>query len=358
MSADSTRQLRNSSDRVMQSAVKQILGPSVLLIVSNGTRLVSELLACRPEVRWDIFTLEHFLLTSLCDQLESESAEQLAASIQLHCNPDLPPGLFDTVLLPTSAGGAAELTRDLLQQAVNCIKTNGRLIVSTDNAKDTWLLKQLKTICGRVTVEQHTEGVCYIARRRPQPAKQKDFNAEFAFRDGERLVWCHSRPGVFSHRKLDGGARALVRSLDSLAGRPQPKRIAEIGCGCGAVATAAALRWPQAEVLAVDSHVRAVQSTETTAARNDVTNLTTMLSCHAVLPDEGKWDLYLANPPYYSDYRISELFLQSAAASLRPEGRIHLVTRLTDWHESRMRELFTNIEVRRIGEYDVIIGTS
>jgi len=356
MTSNEPPRLRNASDRVILNSVDRILGPSVLLILQNGTRLVSELIRSCTNVSWDVFTLEHFLLTSLLDQMQQAENELPDVAVELHCAPDPPPGQWDTIILPTTAGGAAELTRDLLQSAADRVKPNGRVIASSDNSKDSWLLLQMKSIFGRVTVEKQKDGVCYIARSRPKPAKRKEFRAEFAFRDQDRLIYCHSRPGVFSHRKVDGGARSLIRSLDLLPDDVAPRQIVDMGCGCGSVSTAAALRYPAAQVLAVDSQVRAVESTEATAQRNGVGNLQVMLSCHGVIPNEGEWDLYLTNPPYYSDYRISELFLQSALASLRPGGRLHLVTRLTDWHMERVSELFEDVQSENIGEYDVIMA--
>ena len=354
METESRRPLKSATDRVLLNFADRILGPSVLLILQSGTRLAGELIRTCPTITWDIFTFEHLLLTSVVEQMEQDEDLPADCQVELHCAPDLPDGPFDTVVLPTLSRGAAELTRDLLQDAAERVKPNGRVIVSTDNPRDSWLLKQLKAIFGRVTIEKQQEGICYIARRRPEPAKRKNFTAEFAFRDGERLIHCHSRPGVFSHRKVDGGARSLIRSLDRLPDGFSPQKIVEMGSGCGAVAVAAALRFPDASVLAVDSHVRAVEATQATAVQNGVTDLNVMLSCTAVLPDPGQWDLYLTNPPYYSDYRISELFLQSARESLRPGGRLHLVTRLTDWHSERILELFDDVQSEHIGEYDVI----
>jgi 16S rRNA G1207 methylase RsmC len=354
-SADPPR-LRNAADRVILDSIDRILGPSVLLVLQNGTRLATELIRSTTGFAWDVFTLEHFLLTSLLDQIHQNDNGPPDAAIELHCAPDLPAGEWDTVIVPTTAGGAAELTRDLLQDAADRVKQNGRVVVSTDNSKDTWLLKQLKSIFGRVTVEKQDDGICYIARRRPEPTKRKEFRAEFAFRDHDRLIYCHSRPGVFSHRKVDGGARSLIRSLDLLPDELDPRKIVDMGCGCGSVAAAAALRYPESQVLAVDSQVRAVEATEATAKANGVNNLRVMLSCHGVVPDEQRWDLYLTNPPYYSDYRISELFLQSALSALRPGGRLHLVTRLTDWHVERVSELFEDVQVETIGEYNVIMA--
>ena len=354
---------RGASDRLILGAINEIRGPDVLMVLINGTALARHAIRAMPEVSWSIFTMEHFYLESLIKSLESDEDDEIlpTTNIELFCNPDLPDRLFDSVVFPTDSRSASELTRDILLQIESRLKQHGRLVISTNNPKDHWLHTQLKSIFGKITVIKDGDGVCYIARKSAKEPKQKDFQAKFAFRDGERLIRCTSRPGVFSHRRVDPGARALIRSLDllnedDLSHTLQPRRIVEVGCGSGAVIVAACLRYPDAQSLAVDSHARAIQSTEQTAALNEVTNLNVMLTSNGVLPDAGSYDLFLANPPYYSDYRISEVFLQSASESLKSGGRLHLVTKLTDWHQERMKELFNNVETHRFGEYDVITG--
>ncbi len=355
---------RGVPDRLIMNAADQILPGSGLLVLIGGTALAKHLVHLRPDVAWTVFTPEHFYLEAVIRSLSDNGEEDQPESIQsphveLFCTPDLPEGAFDTIIFPTEARAVAEMTREMLQQICNRLKTGGRVITSTNNAKDHWLHQQLRQAFGRITAIGDKQGVCYIARKGEGPKKQKDFRAEFAFRDGERLIRCASRPGVFSHRRIDPGARALIRSLDLLndeqsKGVVRPERIVELGCGCGAVVVGAALRYPKATVLAVDSHARAVQSTEQTARLNNASNIAVMLTSNAVLPNAGRCDLFLTNPPYYSDYQISELFLQSADESLRSGGRLHLVTRLTDWHENRMTEIFGNVTVHRYGEYDVL----
>ena len=383
---------RGAAERLILDHSDRILPGDALLVLLKGTGLASHLTQRHPDVCWKIFTFEHLFLTSLIESL-SDAEQAGAHDIELFCLPDLPDGEFDTVVLPTDSRASSELTRDVLQAIAARLKPNGRLIVSTNNARDHWLHKHLQATFGRVTVFRDKQGICYVARKRDVAAKLKDFRCEFAFRahldgpdaaiepsdaepdgkktpnptatsaeDASRLIRCVSRPGVFSHRKVDAGARALIRSLSLLKlrktkrSRP-PERIVEMGCGCGAVATATALEYPNASVLAVDSHARAIQSTEATAALNQASNVAFLLTADGKVPHPGTWDLFLCNPPYYSDFRISELFLQSAVEALTFGGRIHVVTKLTDWHQNRMIEIFANAEVQRFGEYDVIAST-
>ncbi|MDG2130285.1 MAG: methyltransferase [Fuerstiella sp.] len=382
---------RGAADRLILEHSDQILRGDALLVLLKGTGLATHLTERHSGVHWKIFTFEHLFLTSLVDSLsETDTTDDNAADIELFCTPDLPQGAFDTVLLPTDSRASSELTRDVLQAIAVRLKPNGRLIVSTNNARDHWLHEHLQATFGRITVFRDKQGVCYVARKRNVPAKVKDFTCEFAFRANmhgpedtsdstnaaparkntpdstgrsARLIRCASRPGVFSHRKIDAGARALIRSLSLLQSKSSlrkprcPDRIVEMGCGCGAVATVAALEYPNADVLAVDSHARAVQATEETAAMNGATNISVLLTANGRIPNPGTWDMFLCNPPYYSDFRISELFLQAAVDALTFGGSIHLVTKLTDWHQNRMIEVFANAEVHRFGEYDVIVST-
>jgi predicted RNA methylase len=385
---------RGAAERLTLEHSDKILAGDALLVLLKGTALATHLIDRHPNVSWKIFTFEHLFLTSLVDSLsEAEPTADHVADIELFCLPDLPNGPFDTVVLPTDSRASSELTRDVLQTIASELKPNGRLIVSTNNARDHWLHKHLQATFGRITVFRDKHGICYVARQREVKAKAKDFHCEFAFRahlDGPdaapdaspsenliedssskarasteataRLIRCASRPGVFSHRKIDAGARALIRSLSLLGAQSsrksrRPERVVEMGCGCGAVATATALEYSKAKVLAVDSHARAIQATEATAALNAANNVSVLLTSDGNIPNAGSWDLFLCNPPYYSDFRISELFLQSAAEALTFGGRIHLVTKLTDWHQNRMTEIFANAEVHRFGEYDVIVST-
>lgn len=359
---DPDRPLRNVANRLLLEQASEILPGKALLILVNGTALARRITEAREEVQWKIHTFEHFYLQALTESLSEAADEGSEAEIDLYCNPDLPEDEYDSIVMPTDSRGTAELTRDLLQNAQRMLKPTGRLLVATNNPRDHWLYETLKDLFGRITVIREKDGICYVARKNPKPVKQKNFDADFAFRDGETLVRCVSRPGVFSHRRVDAGARALIKSMDLLPDKGKLsagklRTIVDLGCGCGSVASAAAIRCPQASVLAVDSHARAVHSTQLTAELNEVQNVSVMLTSNGVLPSPASYDLFLCNPPYYSDFRISEVFLQSADEAVRAGGRIHLVTKLRDVHVDRMRELFGNAEVHQIGEYDVIVST-
>jgi methylase of polypeptide subunit release factors len=116
-------------------------------------------------------------------------------------------------------------------------------------------------------------------------------------------------------------------------------RAVDIGCGAGTAAIAIALRWPQADVLALDINDDALRMTALNAALAGAGNV---VPIHSDLLDgvEGQFDLIVANPPYLIDpcgraYRhgggalgsgLSERIVAAALERLAPNGRLLLYT--------------------------------
>jgi 16S rRNA (guanine1207-N2)-methyltransferase len=275
------------------------------------------------------------------------------SNLELRCEPDLPlADSFDVVALPLRTEGEAEFARDLIQQGHQALRIGGRMAVAAKNPRDTWLNDELRKLFAKVTRRPTSEGVVYLATKTEPLRKLKNFDCEFAFRDGQRLIRLVSRPGVFSHRELDGGARTLIKAMDIRAGM----RVLDIGCGSGAVGIAAALRTENVNVVCIDSHTRAIECTARGAALNGVAGLTTMLSADGNVADPASFDLALGNPPYFGDHAIAELFLQSAHRALKPSGHILIVTKSPAWYVTRMPELFLDVQVHASKEFAVVEG--
>jgi 16S rRNA (guanine1207-N2)-methyltransferase len=319
-------------------------GPRVLCTTAGRGQFARALAAAHPQTAVTCLFLDLYQL----QQSEREDAEPLS-NLRRLCQADFPADETDLVVIFGSAHGIAELTRDLLQQGHDRLVSRGKLIAAIDNPEDQWLHDELHKLFSKVTREPSDEGVVYSAVKTGPLAKRKSFDAEFVFRDGERLITMTSRPGVFSHRRLDVGARALINSLDI-----HPKmRVLDLGCGSGAVGIAAALRQPAAEVWAVDSNPRAVQCAELSAAKNSVANLTTRLDADGSAIPEGYFDLILANPPYYSQYRLAELFLRTTVRALNAEGELLLVTKSPAWFRENLPHWFRDVDERLQKEYFV-----
>ena len=196
------------------------------------------------------------------------SAAEHPANLSIRCAADFPLQPVDIVALPLSASGEAELARDLMQQGHQRLRPQGVMAVASDNPCDTWLNQEMQKLFGRVTRRAAKSGVAYLARKDGELRKTKNFACEFVFRDRERLIHACSRPGVFAHRRVDAGARQLMKLMEVSEG----ERVLDIGCGSGTLSLAAAFRAAGVLVHAVDSSARAVECTARGAQLNGLTS--------------------------------------------------------------------------------------
>ena len=217
---------------------------------------------------------------------------------------------------------------------------------------NSWLHEQMQGMFNKVTRISSKQGTVYIARKTSPLKKIKDFTCEFAFRDQGNLIKAVSRPGVFSHRRLDAGARALLNVIEVRDG----DRVLDMGCGSGAVGLAAAARNSSVSVTAIDSNARAVSCTEQGAKLNELSNITTVHTAVGECAGQGTFDLFLGNPPYFSNYRIAELFLKTAAKMLKPGGEVLIVCKKMEWYQERMAKFFDGVGFAKSGAYNIIGG--
>ena len=131
-------------------------------------------------------------------------------------------------------------------------------------------------------------------------------------------------------------------------------KVLDIGCGSGAVSLAAVHRAAGVSAVGVDSNARAVQCLLEGAALNGTTSVTGLIDASSKIPEPGTFDLAVGNPPYYSHYKIAEIFMQSAKKALKPGGRVLFVTKKSDWFVARMGQLFKDIKVQGVRTYKVV----
>jgi 16S rRNA (guanine1207-N2)-methyltransferase len=278
--------------------------------------------------------------------------------VEVVCAASFPEQSFDLVALALDHRTETELTRELVQAGALAVVPGGRLVCATGKADDQLIHGEFKRLFEKVTRLPLAKGCVYLATRGESLGKLKEYEATFAFRDGReeetggRLIELISRPGVFSHRRLDAGARALL----TVATVGEAERVIDIGCGTGAVALALAARSPGSVVLAIDSSARAVDCTARAAVKNGLTNVQTKRTATGEIDEPGTWTVVLGNPPYFADYRIAELFVMTAARALAPGGRVYMVTKTPGWFVTRMEELFQQVESVESGAYFVVCG--
>ncbi len=290
------------------------------------------------------------------DLYRAEKARQYVANgpanLTLGCSSDFPPQSIDLAALPLSAQGEAELTRELLQEAHQRLQAGGVLLASTDNPHDRWLHQEMRSLFATVTRHESPKGALYRARRDRPLKRVRNFRCEFVFRDRDRLIHAVSRPGVFSHREVDPGARHLMAAMEIAAGN----RVLDIGCGSGTVSLAAAFRAEGVDVVSVDSHARAVECTALGASRNGLGNITVEHSASGPHGVPGTVDVVVANPPYYAGFRIARFFLEAAHAALRPGGRIFVVTKRPEWYAEHVPQWFSDVAIEPSKDYWIVRG--
>jgi 16S rRNA (guanine1207-N2)-methyltransferase len=289
----------------------------------------------------------------------SEAAERhpnLPVSLAVAADP--PEGPWDMLLLPTSKDDERDLLLERLEFALASLKPGGLLFASTSNRRDRALRDYVVKLFGSATTvpgPTRTSGVACVARRR-KDAKVRQRNRERAFTvlEGERELAFVTRPGVFCHGKLDEGTRALLAALDL----GEPRSVLDLGCGAGVLGAVAALRAPEARVTLVDSNARALD-----CARRNLDALGLAERCAFVLTADaahdlqGSFDLIVTNPPYYGNYRVSEMFLDTTARCLEANGRLVLVTKDAEWHAEQMERLIGPVETVTRGGYAVLLAT-
>lgn len=279
------------------------------------------------------------------------------------CSPHLPEGPWDVVRFRTGPKlMSGELSLDLLQECAT--------LVGRD-------LKPPRFVLDYVGRERDRNDL--LDKVRKDAARVRSFRAEWpaSVPGGPRLTFA-SYPGCFCHRRLDEGGLALAevvsrelregKALGAGAGGRDGMgvRLLDMGCGCGLVGLLVATSDSTRDVsdtgdggavrslVLVDSHARAVEAATENAARLGV-------SAEVILSDngtparmDGTFDVFVGNPPYYSDYRIAEVFLETARRALKPGGVCYQVVKNAAGLEPVQRRFFPDVEVIRRRNYAVL----
>lgn len=285
----------------------------------------------------------------------NHASEQTTAGVHdtrlaIVCQSDLPDEIFDLAVIPCTVRGEAELQRDWLQQAFSRLSIGGRLVSSVDNEKDRWLHEQMQQLATKVTVVRTENAVTYVAVKDKPLKRLRSFDCEFSFRDRDHTVLAFSRPGVFAHRRLDPGAKALLDAVEVSEGQ----RVFDVGCGAGTVSLALAKRTSGLHVLAIDSNARAIQCTRVGAEKNGIDTLVASLTCEGDCDERSSYDVAVCNPPYYANFRIAELFIEAARGALKPGGRIYVVTKQPAWYLENMYPGWRETKITPGKQYSIV----
>jgi 16S rRNA (guanine1207-N2)-methyltransferase len=191
---------------------------------------------------------------------------------------------------------------------------------------------------------------------------------------------------------LDEGSRALLEKMQP----PEPCRaVLDLGCGWGAVGLIAARLLRPERLTMIDANARAVEMARRNAIRLGIGDCRLEIENQdrerhqasggqdagfqsairdpqsAIAPgldvrlesdaeslsarDElGSYDLVLTNPPYATDFRVTERFIQVARFALRLGGRAFFVGKPNERLPARIDEVFGNHEIQSRRGYAVV----
>ena len=291
----------------------------------------------------------------LCDdyvKLANNYFETEPQQFTVACTTQIPDRQFDNALfMNTPSTVTGEQCLDLLENIHKVLKVNGKCIVAYEGESHTFN-KNLKSVFAQVhTVQQNRKGSIFIATKKAELKKPRNFAATFETSlPGTGKIELVSLPGVFCHRRADNGGLALAEVAAPLL--ESKMRVLDMGCGCGIVGILLSQKQPDIELTFIDSSARALDATN----RNIQSHSTP--SAELILSDNGTkeigYDLFAGNPPYYSDYRIAECFIEQAYNSLKVGGTALIVTKQSAKVGDLIYEKFENAEITPRRGYSVI----
>ncbi len=261
------------------------------------------------------------------------------------CSPHLPEGPWDVIRFRTGPKlMSGELSLDLLQECAALVGDE---------------LKPPRFVLDFVGRERERNEL--LDKVRKDAKRHRSFRAEWpaSVPGGPKLTFT-SYPGCFCHRRLDEGGLALAEVVSRDLSATDftdchGLNLLDMGCGCGLVGLLIATRLASPVSLTlVDSHSRAVEAARENAAKFGV-------EAEVILSDngtparlDGTFDVFVGNPPYYSDYRIAEVFLETAKRALKPGGVCYQVVKNAANLEPVQAKFFPKVEVIHRRNYAIL----
>lgn len=291
------------------------------------------------------------------------------SNLTVVCSDRLPDGArySQAFYYATSKLVSAELELDTLQDIHLHLEDGARLI--TEGVAPETLGKLFSKVSS--SRESRRSPVKCTCCKKGELKRVRTFAAEFeaSVPGGPKLKFV-SLPGCFCHRRPDEGGLALAEvASKAIAEMPSPLEgatfpVLDIGCGCGLVGllVADALRRRGAvsvPLTLIDSHTRAIAAAHRNADSMcpDAECLLSDVGLPENHPGIGRFRIALANPPYYGEGRIADLFAEIAATSLAPGGVCWMVAKTPDIIREACGKFFRNVETLKRRSYTVLKAT-
>ncbi len=331
----------NFTEKVLLEQSESWSGGAKVLVVENRTAVLG--LSYKylfPESEILQHSQDDFYHQKLQGIIERQV--DLEGELTLSCSPDLPGemGGVNEAFLQVSQSLSAEMTAEYLQQIHQRLCLGGRLWLGVEKQHRS-AAAQVKKVFGSVTEKRYRFGCVLVAKKKEELKKVKQYQCEFELPLGEAgCLSIKTRPGVFSHRRADGGALALL----DVVRIAEHDRVFEMGCGSGLVSLGLQKRTPSCQLFLLDSNTRAVECAQLNAASNGCPEPQVECSSRG-WPREETFDVFIGNPPYFGDHQISGLFIDTAAQRLVSGGMMWLVAKSMDWNVEHAKSDFEICEL-------------
>lgn len=284
-------------------------------------------------------------VTCHCLDIYHRHAIEKTHHVKAVCSPHLPEGPWDVIRFKTGPKRmSGELALDLLQEIAQMLGGG---------------LKAPRFVLEYDGKERDRNDL--LAKIKVDPDRVRDFSARWqASVPGLEPITLTSFPGCFCHRRQDEGGLALaeVVSKDLSSSIQQsslnPRRLLDMGCGCGLVGLLIAKAVKGVQLVGVDSHSRAIEAANLNAQALGVGAEMILADSGTPARMDGTFDVFVGNPPYYSDYRIADVFLETAKRALKPGGVCYTVCKNAAGLEPVQKRYFPEVEIIRRRGYAVL----
>ncbi len=348
---------RSGLHRTEATLIERLKGiegaPAQVLVTGSRTGVLAMVVANRwPSAQ----VMCHAVDVHHTKKMERNIASNAGKAVKVTCSARIPEQPFDLVFFSgTDATTTSELMLDQLEDIHERMAMGGTCWIAYEGDIGAFM-KQIRQVFGKASAEVDQKGfICVLAKKTRPLEKRRNFRAKFpASLPGLVPITLASLPGVFCHRRPDMGGLALaeVAAKEESQIAKLKTKIVDMGCGCGLVGILLARANPEAKVTFVDSQSRAIEITKQNLDALGLKGHSLVLSDSGI--DDKGMDLFVGNPPYYSDFRIAELFVQTARHVLKPGGVGMLVAKTAPGLDECIKTCFTETTIIARRGYSVI----
>lgn len=250
----------------------------------------------------------------------------------------------------TQHDGTAERDLETLEQLfMPSDNTPRQILIAAEEPNETFM-KRFRKHCVSVTIQrQNTITLIRGTVAKPLATEDRaDRSATFEVSlKGHAPITLTTLPGCFCHRRADMGGLALTEIVAEHIDFDVGDRVMDMGCGCGmdGILLATAFSEKRLHIDYQDSNRCAYASAELNLKRYPHASRLTFSA-----NGEGAaatYDLFLANPPYFGDWRIAEFFIETAARLLKRGGILAFVSK----REAKPLEMMQKVGFAELGRF-------